>query len=604
MPAVKRIQSSAWAVPAIVFVGLFLVAATLAFLFYYKFEKQKTMANEARRDLAEMANRAQLRDVARIVGAKKPRQTYLGTMVDYLDQTASTILGAPLQETSAEVKIENVNKKFAETLALLAQQEFHAKNAAPKTPDNEFVELLAGGQFANAVESMDENMKKVLPPQKLEQAWKATLTQMGDFKKQIGARTEKQMGFDIVFVTCEFANGPLDVKLSYDNNNRVAGLYFTPTPPDALKGYQPAPDKPARETPHIGTIDPNTTGLIRIVEMLKGTLDHTTDSVHALSEQLEQLHNRFDDFKALTYQKEQTLLAEKEKYRRQVDKIKQDYDELEELVKKTSDERTRTLMAELDDLRSERDKMEADLLETDAKLATAQERIAHLQSRAQAIMPPPDSNVPAYLPDGQIMFVNGNIVHLNIGSDDRVYRGLTFSVYNKGMPIPKDGRGKAEIEVFDVGKNVSAARVTRSEKRRPIVAEDIIANLIWDSHRTNMFAVVGDFDLNGDGQIEYDAVDRISIIIEKWGGTVTEDVSVDTDFLILGRPPRLLPKPTMEQITVDPMATEKYEASVDRLNHYDELLSRSQALRIPVFNTDRFLHFIGYKALAARSDAF
>jgi len=172
------------------------------------------------------------------------------------------------------------------------------------------------------------------------------------------------------------------------------------------------------------------------------------------------------------------------------------------------------------------------------------------------------------------------------------------------MPIPKEGKGKAEIEVFDVRKNVSAARITRSEIKRPIVVDDIVANLIWDSDKTNRFVVTGEFDLNSDGDFDYDAVDKIKSLIKGWGGEVADAVSIDTDFLVLGRPPQVRGKPTLEEMEVDPMAMEKHEASLQKLAHYNQVKSQAQALSIPIFNTERFLHFVGYKSQAGREGSF
>jgi len=199
---------------------------------------------------------------------------------------------------------------------------------------------------------------------------------------------------------------------------------------------------------------------------------------------------------------------------------------------------------------------------------------------------------------------SAKVVHLNIGRDDRVYPGLTFSVYDKNMPIPKDGKGKAEIEVYSVQKNTSVARILKSEIKRPIILDDNIANLIWDSDKTNVFAVEGKFDLNGDGKIEEDAVDKIKVLIGKWGGKVANSISIETDFLVLGNPPSILRRPTVTELEMDPMATERYETSRQKLTRYMEIQNQAQALLIPVFNYERFLFFIGYKTQSGRAGAF
>ncbi|MHC4623202.1 MAG: DUF3887 domain-containing protein [Planctomycetota bacterium] len=604
MAAVRKMQSNGTLYTLITFVGISIVVGVVAVVFYSKFEKQQKIAIQCRQDLDEMANRQQLRDITKIVGAKSTRETYLGKTLDYLDETVAIVLGGPLKDEPAETKVDNVKRQFTQTLDLLAGQQPALKSAKPKPPANEFVQLLAGKKFVAAVETMDQNMKTALPADTLEQTWTATVAQVGAFKQQIGARTEKQAGYDVVLVTCEFEKGPLDVKIVYDNNRKVAGLFFVPTPPDVLKSYQPASEQPAQTGFRMERPDPNTTGLIRIVEKLKNTLDDTTSLALTLSDELQQLNNQFDDFQTQTREKERTLLADKERLQQQVAKIEKDYGDLEALTRKTSDERTQTVMSQLDRLKTQHEELQTDMLQTSAKLVAAEERIARLQNQIHAAAPPPDSNIPAYKHDGKILWVSNDIVHINIGTDDHVYRGLTFSVYNKGMPIPQDGKGKAEIEVYDVRKNVSAARITRSRKRRPIVVEDIVANLIWNSDKTNNFVILGDFDMNNDGEIDYDGVDKLKTLIERWGGRVSDTVSVDADFLILGSPPRALLKPTPEEMATDPTSMDKYEVSVRESDHYNEAKNQAQSLRIPVFNKERFLHFIGYQTMAARPDAF
>ena len=479
MPARNRPQSNALLYTLVTFVGLFIIATTTAVIYYVKFEEKRTIANEAKRDLNEFAKRAERQNVGAIVGARQGRKTWLGTMADYLDEMVVLIVGGPSEDTSAEEKVNAVNRIAENTRKLLAQEYLDAE-----------------------------------------------------------------------------------------------------------------------------IVDPNTTGLIQIIQKLKTRLNNTTKAALALEKKLEELNNKFDDMQAASRQTEQKLLAEKEKSEQQVNDIKQKYAELETDLNKSKEQEIQDLVAQLNQAKTERDKMETDMLQTGAKLAIARQRIAHLQKAIHATMPTPDPNVLAYQPDGRIIFIDNQIVHLNIGSDDHVYRGLTFEVYDRGMPIPRDGVGKAEIEVFDVRKNFSAARIMYSSKRNPIVQDDIVANLIWDSDRTNVFMVAGEFDLNGDGDIDYDAINKIKALIVKWGGKVTDTVSIDTDFLVLGRPPRVLRKPTFDEMQIDPMAMQKYEASLQKLAHCNQVQSQARSLYIPVFSAERFLYFIGYKAQARRPSAF
>ncbi len=104
-----------------------------------------------------------------------------------------------------------------------------------------FVNLLAKGDFKNAVNDFDNTMKSALTPQKLEYIWKSLIANVGQFKEQINIRTEKLNQYDIIYVTCKFRSSSLDVKIAFDKT-QIAGLWFVPSqaqeeyiPPDYVK---------------------------------------------------------------------------------------------------------------------------------------------------------------------------------------------------------------------------------------------------------------------------------------------------------------------------------------------------------------------------------
>jgi hypothetical protein len=364
--------------------------------------------------------------------------------------------------------------------------------------------------------------------------------------------------------------------------------------------------KLAKQNLHLGEADPNTS-LFQMTEKLGDELKNSKDEVAAAKEQLSILQGRFDDAMKAGNEKEAILLAEKDKFQQQFEKVREDYTELKGLLEKKADEQVNDLYKRLDREKTGREETNKELLKTQAELKAAQGRIERLlKEDVYPVRPPPDAEAAAYKPDGSVILLDDQtkIVHINLGSDDHIYRGLTFSVYDRGQPIPKDGKGKAEIEVYDVQKNISAARIIRSEAKNPIVVDDIVANLIWDSVKTNTFVIAGDFDLNGDEKNDTQAIDKIRVLVEKWGGRVEDTVTVNTDFVILGAPPEVGRKPTLEEIEASPNANEKYEDSVRQLAEYKQIQSQAQTLSIPVLNTDRFLYFIGYKTQSTEPGAF
>jgi dienelactone hydrolase len=106
-----------------------------------------------------------------------------------------------------------------------------------------FVDLLAKKDFAGAVTRFDDTMKSAMPQPKLEETWNALLGQVGAFKQQVKATTEKRGDYTVVHVLSEFQNTSIDIRVALDLNKRVAGLFFFPgaslaeySPPGYVKG--------------------------------------------------------------------------------------------------------------------------------------------------------------------------------------------------------------------------------------------------------------------------------------------------------------------------------------------------------------------------------
>ncbi len=362
----------------------------------------------------------------------------------------------------------------------------------------------------------------------------------------------------------------------------------------------------AKQNPELNDVDPNS-ALLQITAKLNSELKNTKAAETATRGQLAEVQAQFDDAKKVNMEKERDLLAEKDKLQQQFDKVRTGYDELKGLLEKKTDEQVKDLYTKLDQERTGREEMNKQLLKSQAELQTAQDRIQKvLKESVWPIQPPPDTEVKAFEPDGKVILVDdqAKTVQINLGSNDHIYRGLTFAVYDRGQPIPRDGKGKAEIEIYNIGDSFSAARIVRSDKKNPIVAEDIIANLIWSPTKSNTFVVVGDFDLTGDGVSDEDATAKIRSLVEKWGGKVADSVTVNTDYVILGTPPVVPTKPTMQEVERYPNATEKYEKALQQAAKYKDIQGQAQALSIPILNAERFLYFIGYKTQAGNPGAF
>jgi len=88
---------------------------------------------------------------------------------------------------------------------------------------------MAAGRFDKAIEPFDDTMKRVLPADKLKPAWDGVIEQYGSLQRTTEARTETIQKYKAVFVSCEFQQGPLDVKVVFTSGNKITGLFFTPS---------------------------------------------------------------------------------------------------------------------------------------------------------------------------------------------------------------------------------------------------------------------------------------------------------------------------------------------------------------------------------------
>lgn len=374
----------------------------------------------------------------------------------------------------------------------------------------------------------------------------------------------------------------------------------------AAEPNAPAPVAAGAGAARGAVIDPNRIALTAVISELLAGLQHTIEQKDAVQQQLVDLRNRFDMAVADMQKTTETLNAKVGEYRQQVDQINADYNDLKMLVQRNSDEQIKILLDRAEKSEANAKQVNGDLLKTQAELNVAQNRLKEALTAVGKIKPTPDQEATAFRPDGKVILVDDSagVIRINLGAEDRVYRGLTFSVYDKAAGIPRDGKPKAEVEVFAVDERVSAARITSSDPKNPVSTGDLIANLIWDSDKENSFVIAGDFDLDSNGTPDYDAISKIEALIRKWGGTVTQDVSARTDYVILGTEPKVPPEPTLEAKTSDPTLVDKYNAARQRLERYDQIRQQAQALWVPIFSYERFLNFTGYASQVGKPGAF
>jgi hypothetical protein len=113
----------------------------------------------------------------------------------------------------------------------VAGEEKPDKKASLEQAAKALVDLLDKGEFEKATGNFDDAMLRALPSPKLKDSREKVIGDAGTYKKQVGSRFEKADKYDVVYVTCEFAKKKLDVRVVFDGDGKVAGLFFTPARP-------------------------------------------------------------------------------------------------------------------------------------------------------------------------------------------------------------------------------------------------------------------------------------------------------------------------------------------------------------------------------------
>ncbi len=248
--------------------------------------------------------------------------------------------------------------------------------------------------------------------------------------------------------------------------------------------------------------------------------------------------------------------------------------------------------------------------EKDAEIKNLQTQINALQNRLGQQRLDPSGSVVRQA-DGRILRLPGNdIAYINLGQGDQIAPGLTFQVYDKAEGIPTASvtgeesetdvlpQGKAEIEVIRVGPGSSECRIIKIYPGRTLAEGDYIANLIYDRNTKYNFLVYGQFDLDHNGQATDGDAEVVKRLITQWGGGLTDQINVNTDFVVLGQEPAL-PQFTADELQ-DPFNVKRLNDAQAALDAYLAVREQARSLYIPILNQNRFLYYVGYYSQATR----
>jgi hypothetical protein len=121
---------------------------------------------------------------------------------------------------------------LALTLCLVAvscsSAELPPLEGEPAELAEKFIGSLVEGDYDGCVGYFNAKMKRAMSARKLEKVWTDLQAQVGPYVGEAGMREEVIDGYDVVFVTTEFEEDLINIRVVFGEDRRVAGLWFEP----------------------------------------------------------------------------------------------------------------------------------------------------------------------------------------------------------------------------------------------------------------------------------------------------------------------------------------------------------------------------------------
>jgi len=227
--------------------------------------------------------------------------------------------------------------------------------------------------------------------------------------------------------------------------------------------------------------------------------------------------------------------------------------------------------------KAEKDKLDRDMMVLKSNLADLQATVEKFRQV------PTETSV-----DGHVVQVAelGSVAYADIGKQDGVLLGMPFSILSpselgKAEPMPK-----ASARVVRIMDDATELRI-ETEKGEPIVVGDVLYNPVYDRQRRLSFMLVGKMDIDGDGK---DDSGSLRAMIQELGGRLDTELSIQTDYLILGDEPKLGPAPGPD---AGPMERQLYEEARTAFIAYSTAVDKAKDFSVPILSLNRFLGLMG-----------
>jgi uncharacterized protein len=141
---------------------------------------------------------------------------------------------------------------------------------------DKFVRQVARGAFKDARAAFDDKMLSAMPEESLSAGWLSLIDRVGAFRGVASFRQEERDGYRAVIVTTKHAKLPVDVRVVFDRDEKIAGLWFAPAkiewraPPYVKANTFTESELSVRDLPGTLTL-PKSSGPFRAVVLVHGS---------------------------------------------------------------------------------------------------------------------------------------------------------------------------------------------------------------------------------------------------------------------------------------------------------------------------------------------
>jgi hypothetical protein len=181
---------------------------------------------------------------------------------------------------------------------------------------------------------------------------------------------------------------------------------------------------------------------------------------------------------------------------------------------------------------------------------------------------------------------------IDLGARDRVKTGYEFDVYalRPGPDRPDKRLHHGRARLIAVYPETSLFVVTEMNPDNPVIRGDHVSSQLYDETRHKTFVIKGWFPPNGEFTAE-----AIAALIRRDGGVVQDELTLDTDYLILGQTGNAALTDPGADVPAEPPAEQLAGLSPEAQEKVKEAFQAFQQARhfyVTVLSLDKFKRYM------------